>query len=267
MSKIIRRARDQLHSVREDGLKRQLNAVRHDMKYSKRTTKVATSFSQQGSNPGFKFSDIDDDDGDMEDFDWINTDTSTNPEAHSSTNPETHSSDTREQHKNEVSSDYLSSNSSDDIGYSQEPLSSESNYEGRGFSPATPVKIERGSKFVDEREKHQSSSLFDDAPDLEEDDFFGDIGQWDTKHGTDPLGLNQPNSTSASLFDPVPNPRDSSDEEFKTSGEQPLKKNDGEDEPVDSRFVNENGSDDQNDAEQQTENKTENLSESFPSGR
>lgn len=71
---LIRKARNQINSVREDGLRRQLHAVKGGIKRSSgghhHNNPTTTS------TPGFKFSDIDN--TDMDDFDWLETSDSNN---------------------------------------------------------------------------------------------------------------------------------------------------------------------------------------------
>ena len=192
MAKIIRKARNQIHSVREDGLRRQLHAVRNDSKHSRRTI----SSSHNAPTPGFKFSDIDNDDTDG--FDWMGeTDSNTKNSSSTTTrSSEPQTSDYYSSYSPESSyssRDHTQSDTSDSKDHQEITTIDDSLFDSKHSTSTTD-----NTKHVD---RSKVSSLFNDLPDLEEDHFDNIIQ--DDAHLHDPLGLNQ-YSTSPSLFDDVP---------------------------------------------------------------
>ena len=197
MSKIIRKARSQMHSVREDGLRRQIHAARSDRKNSRRTA----SSTHNKSTPGFKFSDIDNDD--MDDFDWMDTGSysKTDSQAYSKTDSQAYSNKVINEPQ---TSDYYSS-------YSPEgSYSSQDHAHSRPISDQDVITTVSDDTLFDSNyssttkhvERPKESSLFDDLPDLNDDNIIqGDA------HQHDPLGLNpysmSPNNNTLFDHDPI----------------------------------------------------------------
>ena len=239
MSKIIRKARSQLHSVKDEGIKRQFQAARNDLKHKRRTNTSRNA----SAGPGFKFSDIDN--NDMDDFDWMESSDST-PGTGTNASPQGSGlldgdhSDRDSFH----TSDYHSSHSADESTHSRDPSyddeeiditsSSDHGYESHKAS-SHEANLKTSTRIID-TPKFRSSSLFDDGPNLD-DDYFGGGG---STH--DPLGASPSSETTKSLFDTHVIPEGTLDDIFVASSKtKDLKSstNDNLTNPVDSLFIDE----------------------------
>ncbi len=237
MSKIIRKARSQLHSVKDEGIKRQFQAARNDLKHKRRTNTSRNA----SAGPGFKFSDIDS--NDMDDFEWMESSDSTSG---TTTNASPEGSGFHSEHSDRDSfhtSGYHSSHSADesthsrDHSYDDEEIditsSSDHGYDSHKVSHEADLNT---STRITETAKFRSSSLFDDGPDID-DDYFGGGGS-----RQDPLGASPSSETTKSLFDAHVIPEETLDDIFASSLKTKDSKsstNDNLTKLVDSLFVDE----------------------------
>ena len=147
--------------------------------------------------PGFKFSDIDADSGDS---DWLMADTTNSEKSRSSSSNETRRTEAIQ------TSDYYSSLSSPEGSFTQDNSYLNEADSGKLLESEEHFLAEQKLNTPSETRESQSSSLFDDGPDLDED-YFGTVKE-SQPDLFDPLGLNlYPKKTSKNtLFDPSPSP-------------------------------------------------------------
>ena len=203
MSKYIKKARNQLHSVREDVVRRQIQSAKGDLRHKyPRPPSHGTS--------GFKFSEIDnmDTDGSQDDSHHDHFDDSHHAKCHLDAIQ---------------TSDYYSSHSSPEGSYVQDNhfvdhLQQENTTLGETSSDNHSIEVNTDPLGLTSNEvtslssSKQQSSLFDDGPMLDED-YFGHVEKSDEL--LDPLGLHiySRNSPEALLFEnnlPLPGTEGSS---------------------------------------------------------
>lgn len=205
MSKYIKKARNQLHSVREDVVRRQIQSAKGELRHKyPRPPSHGTS--------GFKFSDIDTDN--------MDTDRSQDDSHHNHFDDSHHV----KCHLDAIqTSDYYSSHSSPEGSYVQDNqfvdhLQRKNTTLGETSSDNHSIEVNTDPFRLTSNEvtslssSKQQSSLFDDGPMLDED-YFGHVEKSDKL--LDPLGLHiySRNSPEALLFEnnlPLPGTEGSS---------------------------------------------------------